>query len=72
MAREELKWQNIDADDLLAAMKKSFDAMIAAEAAFKAERKSAEGGRSYAGGQVPGYEPQGKTSWGRVREHVTR
>ena len=37
MAREELKWQNIDADDLLAAMKKSFDAMIAAETAFKAD-----------------------------------
>jgi hypothetical protein len=27
MAREELKWQNIDADDLPAAVKKSFDAM---------------------------------------------
>jgi hypothetical protein len=36
-AREELKWQNIDADDLPAAVKKSFDAMIEAEAAFKAE-----------------------------------
>jgi hypothetical protein len=28
MAREELKWQNIDADDLPAEVKKSFDAMI--------------------------------------------
>ena len=33
MAREELKWQNIDADDLPAAVKKSFDAMVEAEAA---------------------------------------
>jgi hypothetical protein len=28
MAREELKWQNIDADDLPAEVKKSFDAMV--------------------------------------------
>jgi len=35
MAKEELKWQNIDADDLPAAVKKSFDAMVEAEAAFK-------------------------------------
>src|SRR5439155_15741791 len=37
MAREELKWQNIDADDLPADAKESFDAMVAAEAAFKAD-----------------------------------
>ena len=37
MAREELKWQNIDADDLPAQVKKSFDAMVEAEAAFKAD-----------------------------------
>src|SRR5436190_18286066 len=37
MAREELKWQNIDADNLPAAVKKSFDAMVEAEAAFKAD-----------------------------------
>src|SRR5215471_21485826 len=37
MAKEELKWQNIDADDLSAAVKKSFDAMVEAEAAFKAD-----------------------------------
>jgi hypothetical protein len=37
MAREELKWQNIDADDLPAEVKKSFDAMVEAEAAFKAD-----------------------------------
>jgi hypothetical protein len=37
MAREELKWQNIDADELPAEVKKSFDAMVAAEAAFKAD-----------------------------------
>jgi hypothetical protein len=37
MAREDLKWQNIHADDLPAAVKKSFDAMVEAEAAFKAD-----------------------------------
>src|SRR6266436_2130306 len=37
MAREELKCQNIDADDLPAQVKKSFDAMVKAEAAFKAD-----------------------------------
>jgi hypothetical protein len=36
-AREELKWQNIQADDLPAEVKKSFDAMVDAEAAFKAD-----------------------------------
>ena len=35
MAREELKWHNIAADDLPSAVKKSFDAMVEAEAAFK-------------------------------------
>ena len=33
MAREELKWQNIEADDLPA----DFDAMVEAEATFKAD-----------------------------------
>jgi hypothetical protein len=37
MAKEELKWQNIDADDLPAAVKKSFDAMVEAEATFKTD-----------------------------------
>ena len=37
MAKEELKWQNIDADDLPDAVKKSFDAMVEAEATFKAD-----------------------------------
>jgi hypothetical protein len=37
MAKEELKWQNIDADDLPTDVKTSFDAMVAAEAAFKAD-----------------------------------
>src|SRR5258707_12815858 len=37
MAREELKWQNIDADNLPAAVRESFDAMVEAEAAFKAD-----------------------------------
>jgi hypothetical protein len=32
-----LKWQNIDADDLPAEVKKSFDAMVEAEATFKAD-----------------------------------
>jgi len=35
VAREELKWHNIDTDDLPSAVKKSFDAMVEAEAAFK-------------------------------------
>jgi len=73
MAKEELKWQNIDADDLPAAAKKSFDAMVEAEAAFKADlEKLLKGRRSYARGQVPGYEPEGKTSWGRVCQRATR
>jgi hypothetical protein len=33
----ELKWHNIDADDLPTAVKKSFDAMVEAEATFKAD-----------------------------------
>jgi hypothetical protein len=37
MPREELKWQNIDADDLPAEVKRSFDAMVEAEATFKAD-----------------------------------
>jgi hypothetical protein len=37
MAREELKWENIDADDLPTDVKKSFDAMVEAEAVFKAD-----------------------------------
>jgi hypothetical protein len=37
MAREELKWQNIDADDLPAAVTKSFDGMVEAETTFKAD-----------------------------------
>ena len=37
MAREELKWQNIDADDLPAEVKKAFDAMLEAEAKFKGD-----------------------------------
>jgi hypothetical protein len=48
MAREELKWQNIDADDLPTDVKKSFDAMIETEATFKAnleELLKTEGGR---------------------------
>ena len=32
-----MKWQNIDADDLPAAVKKSFDAVVEAEATFKAD-----------------------------------
>jgi len=40
MAREELKWQNIDADDLPAEVKKSFDAMVEAEAAVTCRRTS--------------------------------
>ena len=36
MAREELKWQNIAADDLPAEVKKSFNSMVEAEATVKA------------------------------------
>jgi hypothetical protein len=67
MAKEELKWQNIDADDLPAAVKKSFDAMVEAEVTFKADLEKllkAEG--HMPGGQVPGYESEGKTSRGCV------
>jgi hypothetical protein len=60
MAREELKWQNIDADDLPAAVKKSFDAMVEAEVTFKADlEKLLKSEGSHARGQVPGYEPEG-------------
>jgi hypothetical protein len=37
MVSESPKWQNIDADDLPADVKKSFDAMVEAEATFKAD-----------------------------------
>jgi len=40
MAKEELKWQNIDADDFPAAVKKSFDAMVEAEATSRLIWKS--------------------------------
>jgi hypothetical protein len=60
LAREELKRQNIDADDSPTEVKKSFDAMIEAEAAFKADlEKLLEERRSHAGGQVPAHEPEG-------------
>jgi hypothetical protein len=39
MAREELKWQNIDADDLPAAVKKSFNAMSRKNSFAKLEKK---------------------------------
>jgi hypothetical protein len=73
MAREELKWQNIDADDLPADVKKSFDAMVEAEAAFKADlEKLLKNEGHMPEDKVPRYEPQGKASWGRVCEHATR
>jgi len=73
MAREELKWQNIHADDLPAAVKKSFDAMVEAEATFKADlEKLLKDEGHMPEDKFPGYESQGKTSWGRVREHATR
>src|SRR5262249_36528417 len=72
MAREELKWQNIDTDDLPAAVKKSFDAMVAAEATFKADLEKVLKNEGHMPEAVPGYEPQGKTSWGRVCERATR
>ena len=66
------KWQNIDADDLPAAVKKSFDVMVEAEAAFKADLEKLLKKEGHMLEQVPGYEPEGKTSWGRVCEHTTR
>ena len=62
MAREELKWRNIDGDDLPADVKKSLDAMIEAEAMFKTDLEKllrSEGHmhivrfRSESGRQVP-------------------
>jgi hypothetical protein len=67
MVREELKWQNIDADDLPAHVKKSFDAMVEAEFG-----KAAEERRPHAGGQVSGYEPEGPALRRSVCEHATR
>jgi hypothetical protein len=46
MTREELKWQNINADDLPAEVKKSFDAMVEAEAMFKAEERRSHAPRT--------------------------
>jgi hypothetical protein len=53
MAREELKWQNIDADDLPAEVKKSFDALVAAEASFKADLEKLLKTEGHMPGQVP-------------------
>ena len=73
MAREELKWQNIDADDLPAEVKKSFDAMVEAEATFKADlEKLLKNQGHMPEGKFAGYEPQGETSWGRVCGHAAR
>jgi hypothetical protein len=60
MAREELKWHNIDADDLPAAVKKSFDAMVGAEATFKADLEKL----------LKAAERQ--TSWSRICEQAAR
>jgi hypothetical protein len=51
-------------------VKKSFDAMFEAEATIKTDlEKLPEAGRSYAGGQVSDYEPEGKTSRGHLLAH---
>jgi len=61
MAREELKWQNIDADDLPAEVKKSFDAMVEAEATFKADLEKLPKNQGHMPeNKFPGYEPQGE------------
>jgi hypothetical protein len=63
MAREELKWQNIDADDLPAEVKKSLDAMVEAEAAFKADlEKLLKNDGSYGGGGEGGGSAQQRPS----------
>ena len=57
MAKEELKWQNVDADDLPAAVKKSFDAMVEAEAAFKTDLEKLlkrEGHDAFHRAEIPG------------------
>jgi hypothetical protein len=65
MAREELKWQNIDADDLPPEVKQSFDAMVEAEATFKADLEKLLKDE----GRMPEdkflvMSRKGKTSWG--------
>jgi hypothetical protein len=71
MAREELKWQNIDADDLPAAVKKSFDAMVEAEATFKADLVLKDEGHMPEDKFLV-MSRKGKRSGGRVRERATR
>jgi hypothetical protein len=73
MAREELKWQNIDADDLPAEVKKSFDAMFEAEAAFKADLEKLLKNE----GHMPEdkflvMSPEGQALGCSVCEHATR
>jgi hypothetical protein len=72
MAREELKWQNIDADDLPPDVKESFDAMVEAEATFKAGLEKLLKREGHMPEDNPGYEPERKTSWGCICEHATR
>ena len=59
-----MKWHNIDADDLPAAVKKSFDAMVEAEATFKADLEKLL--------KAEGHMPKEKTSRGCVCQHTTR
>jgi hypothetical protein len=66
MAKEELKWQNIDADDLPAGVKKSFDAMVEAEAIFKADLEKLLKVEGHIRTTSSCYEPEGKTSRGCV------
>jgi hypothetical protein len=58
---------------LPAEVKKSFDAMVEAEATFKADlEKLLKNQGHMPEDKFPGYEPQGETSWGRVCGHAAR
>jgi hypothetical protein len=53
-------------------VKKSFDAMVAAEAAFKADLEKLLKSEGQCPRTSSCFEPEGKTSWGRVCWYATR
>jgi hypothetical protein len=71
MAKEELKWQNIDADDLPSAVKKSFGAIVEAEAAFKADlEKLLKTEGHMPEDKFPGYEPKTDSDFRLARNQI--
>jgi len=62
----------VDNDDEPAEVKKSFDAMVAAEAAFKADLEKLLKSEGQCPRTSSCFEPEGKTSWGRVCWYATR